>query len=46
MESLPLIIGIVAAVLVVFWIVRKLFKLAIYAALIGVAAWAWFFVIN
>jgi len=46
MESLPLIIGIGAVILVGFWIVKKLFKLAMYAAVIGAIAWVWFFVIN
>lgn len=46
MESLPLIIGIAAVALVVFWVVKKLFKLALYAAVIGAIAWVWFFVIN
>lgn len=46
MESLPLIIGIAAVALVGFWIVKKLFKLAIYAAVIGAIAWVWFFVVN
>ena len=46
MESLPLIIGIAAVALVGFWIVKKLFKLALYAAVIGAIAWVWFFVIN
>ncbi len=46
MESLPLIIGIGAVILVGFWIVKKLFKLALYAGVIGAIAWVWFFVIN
>ncbi len=46
MESLPLLIGIAAVVLVGFWIVKKLFKLALYAAVIGAIAWVWFFVVQ
>jgi len=46
MEKLPLVIGIAAAVLVVFWLVKKLMKLAIWAALLGVAAWIWYFKIR
>jgi hypothetical protein len=43
MESLPLVIGVVAAGLFVFWIVKKLLKLALWAAIIGAAAWFWYF---
>lgn len=46
METLPLLIGIGAVVLVGFWLVKKLFKLALYAAVIGALAWVWFFVVN
>ncbi len=42
MEWLPLLIGIVATGLVVFWIVKKIFKFAVYAAIIGAAAWFWY----
>jgi hypothetical protein len=43
MEGLPLSIGIVAAVLVGFWLFKRLFRLAFYAAVIGAAAWYWYF---
>lgn len=43
MENLSLYIGIAAAALVAFWIFKKLFKLAIYAGIIGVAAWFFYF---
>lgn len=46
METLPLIIGIAAGVLVVFWILKKLVKLAFWAAVIGAAAWFWYFRIH
>ena len=43
MENLPLILGIGAAVLVVYWIAKKLVKLALFAAIAGAAAWFWYF---
>ena len=43
MENLSLYIGIAAAALVGFCIFKKLFTLAIYAAIIGVAAWFFYF---
>jgi hypothetical protein len=43
MENLSLYIGIAAVALVAFWIFKKLFKLAIYAGIIGVAAWFFYF---
>lgn len=43
MENLPLVLGLGAAALVVFWIVKKLFKLALYAGIAGVLAWLWYF---
>ncbi|MDH3517638.1 MAG: hypothetical protein OEM66_01780 [Acidimicrobiia bacterium] len=43
MEQIPLFAGLAAAFLVVFWIVKKLFKLAIYAGIAGVIAWFWYF---
>jgi Ni/Fe-hydrogenase subunit HybB-like protein len=46
MESLPLFIGIAAGVLVVFWMVKKVFKFAFLAAIAGVAAWFWYFQIR
>lgn len=46
MESIPLYIGIAAAVLVGFWLVKKLIKFAIFAGIAGLAAWFWYFQIN
>jgi len=46
MEKLPLVIGIAAAVLVVFWLIKKLVRLAFWGALLGVAAWIWYFKIR
>lgn len=43
MENLSLYIGIAAAALVGWWIFKKLFKLAIYAGIIGVVAWFFYF---
>ncbi|MDH3305960.1 MAG: hypothetical protein OEO77_00365 [Acidimicrobiia bacterium] len=42
MEWLPLLIGLAATALVVFWIVKKIFKLALFAGIVGVAAWFWY----
>lgn len=42
MESLPLILGVGATGLVIYWMVKKVFKLALYAGVVAVAAWAWF----
>ncbi len=46
MEQLPLFIGIAAAAFVLFWIVKKLFKLALYADIVGVVAWFWYFQVR
>lgn len=43
MENLSLYIGIAAAALVGWWIFKKLFKLALYAGIIGVVAWFFYF---
>lgn len=43
MDQVPLFVGIAAAALFVFWVVKKLVKLAIWAAIIGVVAWLWYF---
>ncbi len=43
MELIPLLAGVAAVLLVVFWIVKKLFKLALYAGIAGVIAWFWYF---
>lgn len=41
-QWLPLILGVGATGLVVYWFVKKVFKLAIYAAIVAAAAWFWF----
>jgi hypothetical protein len=41
-----LVVGIVAAVLVGFWLLKKLVKLALWAGVIGAAAWIWYFRIR
>jgi hypothetical protein len=46
MENLPLVIGIAAVVLVGFWLIKKFVKMAFWAALIGAAAWIWYFKIR
>ncbi|NIA24395.1 MAG: hypothetical protein GWP04_02365 [Gammaproteobacteria bacterium] len=46
MQNVPLIIGIAAAVLVGFWLLKKLVKLAFWAAVICAAAWLWYFKIQ
>lgn len=43
MENIPLGIGIVAAVALVWWLAKKLFKLALFAAVVGAVAWYWYF---
>ncbi|MDH5420986.1 MAG: hypothetical protein OEY55_04185 [Acidimicrobiia bacterium] len=39
---LPLVLGVGATGLVIFWVAKKVFKLAIYAAIVAAAAWFWF----
>lgn len=46
MENLTLYVGIGAAALVGWWLFKKLFKLALYAGIIGVIAWVWYFQIR
>jgi UDP-N-acetylmuramyl pentapeptide phosphotransferase/UDP-N-acetylglucosamine-1-phosphate transferase len=45
-ENSTLIIALGASALVVWWIVKKLFKLALYAAIAGAIAWFWYFNIR
>ncbi len=42
MEPVTLIVGIVATILVVYWMTKKVFKLAIYAGIAAVVAWFWY----
>jgi hypothetical protein len=46
MENLGLIVAAGATLLVVWWIVKKLFKLAVVFAAVGVIALVWFFVVR
>lgn len=46
MENLPLILGLLAAGLVLFWLFKKAVKLALFFALLGAAAWIWYFNIR
>jgi len=41
-QWLPLILGVGATGMVVYWLVKKVFKLAIFAAIVAAAAWFWF----
>jgi len=45
-QNVPLVIGIVAAALFGFWLLKKLVKMALWAAVIGAAAWLWYFQIR
>ena len=46
MEQLPLSVGIAAALLLGWWLLRRLFKLALSAGAIGAIAWFWYFQIR
>jgi len=46
MEQVPLFVGIAAAILVGWWLFKKLFKFALFAGIIGVIAWFWYFQIR
>lgn len=46
LENTTLLTAIAATVLVGWWMFKKLFKLAIYAGVVGVAAWYWYFNIR
>lgn len=43
LENTTLFIALGATVLVGWWIFKKIFKLALYAGIIGVVAWVWYF---
>ena len=45
-QNVPLVIGIAAAVFFGFLLLKRLVKLAFWAALVGVAAWFWYFQIR
>jgi hypothetical protein len=45
-ENSSLVIALGATALVVWWVVKKVFKLALYAGIAGVAAWFWYFNIR
>ncbi|MDE0171217.1 MAG: hypothetical protein OXS29_17190 [bacterium] len=38
-----LVVAVGASAMVVWWLARKLVKLALYAAIVGGAAWVWYF---
>lgn len=42
LENTTLIVALGATALVGWWIFKKVFKLAIYAGVIGAAAWYWY----
>ncbi len=46
MDSLLLILAIVGGGLALFWVFRKVFKLALVAAIIGVGLLIWYFFIS
>ena len=46
LENTTLIIAVGATALVGFWISKKIFKLAFYAAIVGAGAWYWYFNIR
>jgi hypothetical protein len=41
MENLPLILAILAGVLVVWWVIKKAVKLALYAGVAAVGFYVW-----
>ena len=43
LENTTLIVALGASALVGWWMFKKVFKLALYAGIIGVAAWFWYF---
>jgi len=45
-DQIPLFIAVAAVALAIFWLVKKLLKLAILAALAGLLAWVWYFYIR
>ena len=46
MDNVTLILAIAGGALAVFWLFRKVFKLALLAAIAGVAFLIWYFIIN
>ncbi len=46
LENTTLIIALGATALVGWWIFKKIFKLALYAGIIGVVFWVWYFNIR
>jgi hypothetical protein len=46
MDKISLYSGIAATGLVGYWMVKKVFKLALYAAIAGAALWFWYFQVN
>ena len=46
LENTTLIVALGATALVGWWIFKKIFKLALYAGIVGLAAWFWYFNIR
>ena len=46
LENTTLVIAVAATALVGWWVFKKVFRLALYAAVIGVGAWFWYFNIR
>ncbi len=42
-SDVVLMVAVAATVMVGWWLIRKLLRLALYAAVIGAAAWFWYF---
>lgn len=38
-----LMVALAATLMVGWWLIRKLTRLALYAAVVGIAAWFWYF---
>jgi hypothetical protein len=45
-ENLTLLIAVGLSALVVWWLVKKVFKFALYAGIAGLLAWFWYFNIR
>lgn len=42
-SDVVLTVAVAATVMVGWWLIRKLTRLALYAAVVGAAAWLWYF---
>ena len=45
-ENVTLIVALALTAMVVWWIFKKIFKLALYAGIAGLIAWVWYFNIR